>query len=42
MALCSLIETAKANKVDPCWHLRTVFERPPVFDPKCDYVELLP
>lgn len=42
MTLYSLIETAKANKTDPYWYLRTLFERLPVFDPDGDFTELLP
>jgi len=42
MALYSLIETAKANKIDPYWYLRALFEQLPAFDPNGDYDELLP
>jgi transposase len=42
MTLYSLIETAKANNVDPYWYLRALFEQLPTFDPNGDYDELLP
>lgn len=42
MALYSLIETAKANKIDAYWYLRTLFEQLPAFDPNGDYETLLP
>ena len=42
MTLYSLIETAKAKKVDPYWYLRALFEQLPTFDPAGDYDELLP
>ena len=42
MTLYSLIETAKANAVDPYWYLRALFEQLPTFDPSGDYDELLP
>lgn len=42
MTLFSLIETAKANKVEPYWYLRTLFERLATFDPADDYAKLLP
>ncbi len=42
MTLYSLIETAKANKVEPYWYLRRLFDRLPVFDTDGDYEQLLP
>ena len=42
MTLYSLIETAKANKIEPYWYLRALFEQLPTFDPNGDYDELLP
>jgi transposase len=42
MTLYSLIQTAKANKVEPYWYLRALFDRLPTFDPAADYDELLP
>ena len=42
MSTCSLIETAKANNVDPYCYLRALFEQLPTFDPSGDYDELLP
>lgn len=42
MTLYTLIETAKANGVEPYWYLRALFEQLPTFDPKGDYDELLP
>jgi len=42
MTLYSLIETAKANNVDPYWYLRALFEQLPTFDSNGDYDELLP
>ncbi len=42
MILYSVIETAKANKVDPYWYLRALFEQLPTFNPNGNYDELLP
>ena len=42
MALYSLIETAKANRIEPYWYLRTLFDRLPTFDPAGDYSQLFP
>jgi transposase len=42
MTLYSLIETAKANKVEPYWYLRRLFDRLPTFDTDDDYEKLLP
>ena len=42
MTLYSLIETAKANKIDPYWYLRALFERLPTFDQNRTYDALLP
>ena len=42
MTLYSLIETAKANKVEPYWYLRRLFDRLPTFDANDNYEELLP
>jgi transposase len=40
MTLYSLIETAKANHVEPYWYLHRLFDRLPTFDG--DYADLLP
>ncbi len=42
MTLYSLIETAKANKVEPYWYLRRLFDRLPTFDADDNYEDLLP
>ena len=42
MTLYSLIETAKANKVEPYRYLRRPFDRLPTFDTDDDYEDLLP
>ena len=42
MILYSLVETAKANKVEPYWYLRRLFEALPSFPPEGDFAELLP
>ena len=42
MALHSFIETVRANRVDPYWYLRALFDQLPNFDPDGDYDELLP
>ena len=42
MTLYTLIETAKANGVEPYWYLRALFEQLPTFSPDGDYDELLP
>jgi transposase len=41
-ALYSLIETAKANALEPYWYLRHIFERLPHASTKDDYRKLLP
>jgi transposase len=41
-ALYSLIETAKANGLDPYWYLRFLFERLPLAKTEQDYRALLP
>jgi len=41
-SLYSLIETAKANKLEPYWYLRHVFERLPLAKTDEDYRALLP
>jgi transposase len=41
-ALYSLIETAKANGLDPYWYLRFLFERLPLARTEQDYRALLP
>ena len=41
-ALYSLIETAKANELEPYWYLRYLFERLPAAKTTADYKELLP
>jgi transposase len=41
-ALYSIIETAKANKLEPYWYLRTLFERLPLAVSRDDYRALLP
>ena len=38
----SIDSLAKANKVDPYWYLRALFEQLPTFDPNDDHDELLP
>ena len=42
MTLYSLIETAKANGVEPYWYLRALFDQLPAFDPSGNYDDLLP
>jgi hypothetical protein len=42
MTLYTLIETAKANGVEPYRYLRALFEQLPTFDPNGHYDELLP
>jgi len=42
MTLYTLIETAKANGVEPYWYLRTLFDQIPAFEPNGDYDQLLP
>ncbi len=41
-ALYSLVETAKANGLDPYWYLRLVFEKIPMAETLADFEELLP
>ena len=41
-ALYSLIETAKANGLDPYWYLRFLFEKLPLAKTEQDYKALLP
>jgi transposase len=41
-SLYSLIETAKANNLDPYWYLRYLFERLPLAETTQDYKNLLP
>jgi transposase len=41
-ALYSLIETAKANKLNPYTYLKTVFEKIPTLEPDDDWGQLLP
>lgn len=41
-ALYSLIETARANKLEPYWYLRHVFERLPLATNEEDFRALLP
>ena len=40
--LYSLIETAKANKLEPCAYLRYIFEKLPVAETLEDYEAMLP
>jgi len=40
--LYSLVETAKANRVDPSRYLETIFERLPVASSRADYEALMP
>ncbi|MFP4114038.1 MAG: IS66 family transposase [Spirochaetota bacterium] len=42
MTLYSLIETAKANGVEPYWYQRALFDQLPAFDPSGNYEDLLP
>ena len=41
-ALFSLIESAKANGIEPYWYLRQIFERLPHASTEDDYRNLLP
>jgi hypothetical protein len=41
-ALYSLVETAKANGLEPYWYLRYLFERIPKAQTLNDFEELLP
>ena len=40
--LYSLIETAKANRREPYWYLRELFEKLPLARTRADYLALLP
>lgn len=42
MTLYSLVETARANRVEPYRYLRELFDRLPTFDRDGDYAQLLP
>ncbi len=41
-SLYSLIETAKANNLEPYWYLRYLFDRLPLAETEADYKALLP